>query len=64
MDLYREKINEFVDWVSGNNSLTGQNVTNGLQVSGQSIRDLLQRKLKEPFVMKEDPVNNKYRMFQ
>ena len=63
MDLYNGKINEFVDWVSGNSSLTGQNVTNGLQVSGGSIRDLLQRKLKEPFVMKEDPVNNKYRMF-
>ena len=63
MDLYTGRINEFIDWTSGNSSLTGQNVTDGLQVSGGSIRDLLQRKLKEPFVMKEDPVNNKYRMF-
>ena len=30
---------------------------------GGSIRELLQRKLKEPFVMKEDPENNKYRLF-
>jgi hypothetical protein len=34
-----------------------------MQVSGASIRQLLQSRMKEPFVMKEDPTNNKYRMF-
>ena len=63
MDLYNGKINEFVDWVSGKNSLTGLTSTGGLQVSGGAIRELLQRKLKEPFYMFEDTANNKYRMF-
>ena len=63
MDLYTGQINEFIDWVSGTNSFTGQNATGGLQVSGGAIRELLQRKLKEPFYMYEDPQNNKYRMF-
>lgn len=63
MELYNGKINEFVDWVSGRDELTGLNSTGGLQVSGGSIRDLLQRKLKEPFYMFEDKANNKYRMF-
>lgn len=63
MDLYNGKINEFVDWVSGRNEITGVTSTGGLQVSGGSIRDLLQRKLKEPFFMFEDKSNNKYRMF-
>lgn len=63
MDLYNGKINEFIDWVSGKNELTGATATGGLQVSGGSIRDLLQRKLREPFYMFEDTSNNKYRMF-
>ena len=63
MDLYNGKINEFVDWVSGTDSFTGRNVTDGLQVSGGSIRQLLQNKLKNPFYMYEDKSNNKYRMF-
>ena len=63
MDLYTGQINEFVDWVSGNNSFTGLNATGGLQVSGGSIRELLQKKLKEPFFMYEDTSNNRYRMF-
>jgi hypothetical protein len=63
MDLYNGKINEFVDWVTGTNSLTGNSVTGGLQVSGGSIRELIQNKLKNPFFMYEDTSNNKYRMF-
>ena len=62
-DLYTGKINEFVDWMSGENSFTGKNDTGGLQVSGGSIRELIQRKLKNPFYMYEDTANNKYRMF-
>lgn len=30
MDLYNGKINEFVDWVTGADSLTGNNATGGL----------------------------------
>jgi hypothetical protein len=30
MDLYKGQINEFVDWVTGTSSLTGNNVTEGL----------------------------------
>ena len=63
MQTYNGKINEFVDWVTGIDSTTGQNVTDGMQVSGGSIRELLQNRLKEPFVMKEDVANNKYRLF-
>ena len=63
METYNGHINEFVDWVTGLNSYTGENVTEGLQVSGGSIRQLLQDRLKNPFVLKEDPANNKYRMF-
>ena len=63
MDLYNGKITEFVDWVDGTNSLTGNSVTGGLQVSGGSIRQLIQEKLKNPFYMYEDTSNNKYRMF-
>lgn len=63
MDLYNGKINEFVDWVTGLDSFTGRSATNGLQVSGGSIRQLIQDKLKSPFYMYEDKANNKYRMF-
>ena len=63
MQTYNGKISEFVDWVTGIDANTGQNVTDGMQVSGKSIRELLQSRLKEPFVMKEDVANNKYRLF-
>lgn len=63
MELYNERINEFVDWVTGDNTFTGQNETGGKPVSGGSIRTLLQEKLKNPFVLKEDIENNLYRMF-
>ena len=29
MELYNEPINEFVDWISGENSFTGEDVTGG-----------------------------------
>jgi len=63
MDLYTGKINEFVDWVTGKHSFTGQSITDGLPVSGGSIRELIQNKLKTPFYMHEDKANNRYRMF-
>lgn len=66
METYKGKINEFVDWVSGINSITGTRVpgvTDDVKISGESIRDLLQKRLKEPFYMFEDTANNRYRMF-
>lgn len=61
--LYNDPINEYIDWVSGVNSLTGLNETGNKAVSGYSIRKLLQDRLQHPFVMKEDIENNLYRMF-
>lgn len=62
-ETYKGKIDEFVDWVTGDNEITGQNQTEGLKVSGAAIRALLQERLKMPIVMKEDKENNLYRMF-
>jgi hypothetical protein len=41
METYNGQINEFTDWVSGQNTLTGDNVTEEKPVSGGSIRQLL-----------------------
>ena len=53
MELYNEKINEFVDWVDGTNYLTKAVDTldqsgNARPVSGEQIRKLLQEKLRRP----------------
>jgi hypothetical protein len=48
METYKGKINEFVDWSSGVNSLTGntvQGVDENHRISGESIRTLLQQHL-------------------
>ena len=63
MDLYNEKINEFTDWVSGENSLTGGNDTSNLPVSGRRIRELLQEKLKKPIFIYRDTNAHLYRVF-
>ena len=63
MDLYTKKINEFTDWVSGENSLTNGNDTNNLPVSGARIRELLQDHLKEPIYLWRDTTENLYRIF-
>ena len=63
MDLYTNKIDEFVDWVSGENSFTGEDVTGGLKVSGGQIRELIQEKLRKPIHVEEDVSNNVYRIF-
>lgn len=53
-------LNEFVDWVDGVNSITGT-ATSGVdeenKISGKSIRDLIQNKLKVPFVTNEADLN-------
>ena len=63
MELYNEKINEFTDWVSGENSLTSGNDTNDLPVSGARIRELLQEHLKKPIYIWRDTTENLYRVF-
>jgi hypothetical protein len=42
-ELYRGLINEFVDWVTGIDSKTGEHIDEGeyRQISGASIRALL-----------------------
>lgn len=56
-------INEFIDWTSGANTYTGVSPSEPTQASGRAIRELLQNRLKTPFVVKPDDTNNKYRMF-
>lgn len=63
METYTGKINEFVDWVTGIDSLSETNVTNNLPVSGGSIRQLLQDRLKTPFVTYEDKNAGLFRLF-
>ena len=49
-ELYRGVINEFVDWVTGmdTDSETHVDPENGKQISGESIRKLLQKRLLSP----------------
>lgn len=70
MDLFNNYINEFVDWVTGEDTSSEETVnktrvssTGGLPVSGASIRELIQSKLKKPFVYYEDTVAGLYRLF-
>jgi hypothetical protein len=67
MELYNEKINEFTDWVNGTNYLTKRIDTLGdngeaLKVSGGSIRNLLQEKLRRP-IYAEEGSDNMIRLF-
>lgn len=57
------EITEFVDWVTGNDSFNNRNVTGGLPVSGRRIRELLQKRLKEPLVFYEDKDAGLFRVF-
>lgn len=60
---YDGDINEFVDWISGIDENTGRPVTNGLPVSGGSIRRLLRGRLKKPIVVYEDEEAGLFRIF-
>ena len=57
------EINEFVDWVNGDNSAEGANATGRKPVSGGSIRQLLQEHLKKPVVLEYNSVAGKNRLF-
>lgn len=66
METYKGTINEFVDWSSGVNSVTGikvPGVDDEHPISGKSIRELLQDKLKTPFVTYKDDVAGCIRFF-
>jgi hypothetical protein len=59
--LYTDSISEFIDWISGQDSLTNMEAinTNETPISGQSIRNLIQEHLKKPFYVYEDKENKK-----
>lgn len=61
-NLYTEKINEYVDWITGIDSITKQKITDK-QISGKSIRDLLQERLQCPIYMYYDQDERLYRIF-
>ena len=48
MDLFNERINEYVNWVDGKHYYTGRNVTDNMKPSGKAIRELLQDRLRTP----------------
>ena len=60
---YNDKINEFVDWITGDNSLTGGNDTGNLPVSGGRIRELLQSRVKRPVHVERYKDEHLYRIF-
>lgn len=62
-ETYNEKINEFIDWVSGKNTLTNTDATGGLPVQGGRIRELLQNHLKTPIYLYENRQKAKYQIF-
>ena len=68
METFNNYIDEFVDWVTGEDTSSQEqeekirvSSTGGLPVSGGSIRELLQTKLKKPFVYYEDVKAGLYR---
>ena len=70
METFNNYIDEYVDWVTGEDTSeleeeqkTRVSSTGGLPVSGGSIRELIQSRLKKPFVYYEDTVEGLYRLF-
>jgi hypothetical protein len=63
MDLYNEEIDEFVDWVSGEDVISKRDRTGFKQVSGGKIRELLQNRLRNPITFIEDAEAGLYRVF-
>lgn len=64
MDLYNEKINEFVNWQTSRNELTGVSLSGeDMPVSGGAIRNLLVEHLQKPFVTYLDTDDNKVKFF-
>ena len=64
MNLYTDKINEFVNWHTSRNELTGVSLSGeDMEASGGSIRELIQSHLKKPFITYEDINDNKIYFF-
>lgn len=62
-NLYNDALNEYVDWLTGQNELTQENDTKGLASSGKAIRRLLEDRLRTPFVVSEDKDKGLYLLF-
>ena len=62
-ESYNKDINEFVDWVEGEDLITGDDVTGGLPVSGGKIRKLLQDRMIAPVYLYENREKGKYQLF-
>lgn len=63
METYQGQITEFVNWITGIDKRSNLNVTNGLPVSGLSIRELLQNHLLKPFIKYDDVSGGQYIFF-
>lgn len=70
METFDNYIDEFVDWVTGEDTSSQEeeekirvSSTGGLPVSGGKIRELLQTRLKKPFTYYEDTTEGLYRLF-
>ena len=61
---YNGNINEFVDWSTGYSELKGKSIlANDEYVSGKSIRQLIQERLRNPICMISDTEAGLYRVF-
>lgn len=64
MDLYNGQIDEFTDWQTCRNELTGVSVSGeDMPASGKAIRELLRKQTKQPFVTYLDVKDNKIYFF-
>ena len=60
------EINEYVDWTTGINEITGarvQGIDDNTKISGKAIRRFIQKKLQNPFVTEADSTAGKIRFF-
>lgn len=62
--LYEGKISEFIDWATGLHKLNGMHVDEQeRQISGKSIRELLQDRLLKPFYAYDNQKDNTFILF-
>ena len=64
MALFQGELNEFIDWISKRDVLTNRStIPSSDEISGLSIRNLLQTHLRKPFYVHVDTENNKKLLF-
>lgn len=63
METYQGQINEFINWITGVDSRSNLNTTQGLPVSGKAIRELIQNHLLKPFIKYDDVSGGQYIFF-